>query len=143
LNEIPGELNVYADEKMVNSLLRNLLSNAIKFTGKNGMVIGRARERADWMTEISITDTGVGMPAEIVEKLFKLGEKVSTRGTENEPSTGLGLLLCKEFVDKHGGTIWAESVEEDPSSGKPGGSTFYFTLPVHETILPGNSGNEG
>jgi signal transduction histidine kinase len=74
------------------------------------------------MTEISISDTGVGIPENVIDKLFKVGEKIGRQGTEGELSTGLGLLLCKEFVEKNGGKIWVESQEGV-------GSTFYFTLP--------------
>jgi PAS domain S-box-containing protein len=123
INEIPESQIIYADEKMVNSVLRNLLTNAVKFTRRGGKVVGNAREIEDGLVEISVSDTGIGIPVEIIGKLFKLGEKVSTTGTENEPSTGLGLLLCKEFVEKHGGTIRVESIMGN-------GSTFFFTLPV-------------
>jgi signal transduction histidine kinase len=121
-NEIPLSLKIYADEKMINSVLRNLLSNAVKFTRKGGKVVGKARIIEEGKVEISVTDTGVGISGDIIAKLFKLGEKVGTKGTDNEPSTGLGLVLCKEFVEKHGGQIWVES---QPNIG----STFYITLP--------------
>ncbi len=122
-NEITNNLKIFADEKMINSVLRNLLSNAVKFTKTGGRVTCKARETEEQMIEVSIADTGVGMPSDIIRKLFILGEDVGMRGTENEPSTGLGLLLCKEFVEKHGGKIWAESIEDI-------GSTFYFTVPT-------------
>jgi signal transduction histidine kinase len=77
------------------------------------------------MVEISVSDTGTGMQNSVVEKLFKVGEKIGSKGTDGELSTGLGLLLCKEFVEKHGGKIWAESEEGV-------GSTFYFTIPEVE-----------
>jgi signal transduction histidine kinase len=96
---------------MINSILRNLLSNAVKFTKKGGKVVGKAREIEKGMVEISVTDTGVGIPGNTVGKLFMLGEKVGSKGTDNEPSTGLGLVLCKEFVEKHGGQIWMASRE--------------------------------
>jgi PAS domain S-box-containing protein len=121
LNEISETLKIYADEKMINSVLRNLLSNSVKFTRKNGIVVGKAREIEEGMVEISVTDTGVGIPGNTMAKLFKLGEKVGSKGTDNELSTGLGLVLCKEFVEKHGGRIWVESKENI-------GSTFYLTL---------------
>lgn len=105
LNEIPETLKIYADEKMVNSVLRNLLSNSVKFTRKNGIVVGKAREIEEGMVEISVTDSGVGIPGNTMAKLFKLGEKVGSRGTANEPSTGLGLVICKEFIEKNGGRI--------------------------------------
>jgi PAS domain S-box-containing protein len=121
LNEIPKDQKIYADDKMISSVLRNLIFNAIKFTNKGGKIVGTSREIEDGWVEVSVTDTGIGIYKNIMAKLFKLGEKVSTRGTENEPSTGLGLLMCKDFIEKHGGKIWAESEE-----GK--GSTFRFTL---------------
>jgi len=121
INEIPETLKIYADEKMINSVLRNLLSNSVKFTRKNGIVVGKAREIEEGMVEISVTDTGVGIPGNTMAKLFKLGEKVGRKGTANELSTGLGLVICKEFVEKNGGRIWVESKENI-------GSTFYFTL---------------
>jgi signal transduction histidine kinase len=121
INEIHGTQKIYADEKMINSVLKNLLSNAVKFARKGGKVVGKAREIEEGMVEISVADTGVGIPSDIIGKLFKLGEKVGSKGTDNELSIGLGLVLCKEFVEKNGGRIWVESKE-----GK--GSTFGFTL---------------
>ncbi len=112
---------IYADEKMISTVLRNLLTNAVKFTERGGKVTVRANETRDGMIEISVTDTGVGIPDDVIDKLFIVGEKVGTTGTDDEPSTGLGLILCKEFVEKHGGKIWVESKEGV-------GSTFYFTI---------------
>ena len=116
---------IYAnvDENMLNSILRNLLSNAIKFTKKSGIISINAKKKDERMIEIAVSDTGIGMPEELKIKLFSLDKKVGRKGTEGEESTGLGLLLCKEFVEKHSGKIWVESEE-----GK--GSTFYFTLPT-------------
>jgi PAS domain S-box-containing protein len=128
LNEINENQIIFADERMINSVFGNLLNNAIKFTKRGGKVVGKAREREDGMVEITVTDSGVGISSNNLRKLFKLDEKVSTKGTENEPSTGLGLLLCKEFVEKNGGKIWVESEE-----GK--GSTFSFSLPVRDSSL--------
>ena len=116
-------MNIYADEKMVASILGNVLSNAIKFTKKGGEVTVKAMETENNMIEISVSDTGVGMSSSHNSKLFKMEEKVGRRGTDGEESTGLGLLLCKEFVEKHGGKIWVESM-------KNVGSTFFFTLPL-------------
>jgi signal transduction histidine kinase len=118
-------IHAYADEKMINSVLLNLISNAVKFTHRNGTVTISAKRTEDQMIEISIRDTGVGMSKSVVEKLFKVGERIGTKGTDGELSTGLGLLLCKEFVEKNNGKIWVESEE-----GK--GSTFYFTLRSRE-----------
>ncbi len=113
---------IYADEKIINTVLRNLLANALKFTDHGGEVSIGAKETEDGMIEISVTDTGIGIPKDVIDKLFILGEKVGTTGTDDEPSTGLGLILCKEFVEKHSGKIWVESQENV-------GSTFYFTIP--------------
>ena len=115
------EINITADEKMLSSVLRNLISNAIKFTPKAGKINIEARRNIDHV-EVSISDTGVWMEKETIEKLFKIETSFTSRGTENEKGTGLGLLLCKEFVEKHGGTIWVDS-----EKGK--GSTFTFSIP--------------
>ncbi|MEI7811669.1 MAG: PAS domain S-box protein [Ignavibacteria bacterium] len=123
INQIDKNQIVKADEAMLNSILRNLLSNAVKFTKHGGKVKVSSKETENNMVKISVTDSGIGMPEDISEKLFKIAEKVGRRGTDNEPSTGLGLLLCKEFVEKHGGRIWVESVDGT-------GTTFHFTLPA-------------
>jgi len=120
-NNLRSSIVIYADEKMINTVLRNLISNAIKFTNSGGRVyIDAVLNNEECI--ISVGDTGVGMPAEILEKLFKIDEKVSRKGTENEHSTGLGLILCKEFVEMHKGRIWVESREEV-------GSVFSFSIP--------------
>ncbi len=121
-NDIPDSIEVYADEKMLNTVIRNFLSNAVKFTGADGIVKISAYETDDFMVEVTVSDTGVGLSKEDVRKLFKIGEKVRKQGTDGEPSTGLGLLLCNEFVEKHNGKIRVESRENI-------GSTFYFTVP--------------
>lgn len=110
------------DKNMISTILRNLLSNAIKFTDKNGEIKVKLVQ-TNQKVEISITDNGIGVPDYIKEKLFKINGKVLQKGTENELGSGLGLLLCKEFVSIHQGTIWVESEQ-----GK--GSTFQFTLPI-------------
>lgn len=116
------ETLVHADLPMLDTILRNLISNAIKFTPKKGAVTIKAQEHDDFV-EIIVMDTGMGMCADKLQKLFIPGEKhVSSRDTEGEQGTGLGLILCKEFVERHGGQIWAES-----EVGR--GSTFTFTLP--------------
>ena len=122
-SDLTESFMVYADEKMVNAVFRNLLSNSVKFSSKEGKIIVKAKKLSNQMLEVSISDTGVGMTEKTLNKLFKMNEKVGSKGTDGEPSTGLGLLLCKEFVEKQGGTIWVES-----EVGK--GSTFYFTLPI-------------
>ncbi|MBK6962877.1 MAG: PAS domain S-box protein [Bacteroidales bacterium] len=119
--ELPRNLLAYADKTMVSTIIRNLVSNAIKFTNTGGEVTVKVeRNQSDLM--ISVRDTGVGIKPEAMGKLFRIEESISTKGTGNEKGTGLGLILCKEFVENHGGKIWAES--ED---GK--GSKFSFTIP--------------
>jgi PAS domain S-box-containing protein len=123
INAASGPFHIYADEKMINSVILNLLSNAIKFTYRNGTVTISSKKTEDQMIEIAICDTGIGMQKDLIERLFKAGEKTGKKGTDGELSTGLGLLLCKEFVEKHGGEIWVESEEGI-------GSTFYFSIPL-------------
>jgi PAS domain S-box-containing protein len=119
---IPEDLTIYADINMLESVVRNLASNAVKFTNKGGKVLISGRSVNDNLVEISIKDTGIGMNPEMLDKLFRIDEFTCRQGTDGEPSTGLGLILCKDFIDRHGGKIWAESTEGM-------GSTFYFTLP--------------
>jgi PAS domain S-box-containing protein len=125
INDVSSNESVYADEKMVDTILRNLLSNAVKFTKRNGEVIVRAININSEIVEVSVSDTGIGISEKNVNRLFKIEEKVGSKGTEGEESTGIGLLLCKDFVEKNGGNIWVESVEG-------AGSTFHFTLKSHE-----------
>jgi PAS domain S-box-containing protein len=120
---LPEDLTIYADSHMFETIIRNLVSNAIKFTPKSGEICVSASTTPDNSVEIKISDTGIGMDKELIGKLFQLNEKTSRKGTEGEPSTGLGLLLCKEFIEKHGGKIWVESEERK-------GSTFTFILPA-------------
>jgi signal transduction histidine kinase len=119
--EIPGDLSVFADSQILQTVIRNLVSNAVKFTPKGGKISLSARLTPEDKVEISIRDSGIGMDAEMLGNLFHIDARTGREGTEGESSTGLGLILCKEFVEKHGGTIWAES-----EAGK--GSTFFFTL---------------
>ena len=122
LNLITNDIKIiYADSNMLNTIIRNLISNAIKFT-KRGGKINISAEKKDKEVIIIVADNGVGMTKKTLDKLFDITQKVSTFGTENESGTGFGLILCKEFVEIHGGRIWAESKE-----GK--GSSFKFTLP--------------
>jgi len=115
-------LTIPADRNMLKTILRNLISNAIKYTNKYGKVEVKAIVD-DRNVEISVCDNGIGMSGETMAKLFRLDANLSTRGTENEKGTGLGLFLCKEFVEKHGGKMSVES-----ESGK--GSIFRFTIPL-------------
>jgi PAS domain S-box-containing protein len=121
--QIPEGLEVTADEHMIESILRNLVSNAIKFTPRNGNITILASSDAQNAVEVRVTDSGIGMSKDIIAKLFRINERTNRPGTEGEPSTGLGLLLCKEFIDKHRGSILVESTE-----GK--GTTFCFTIPA-------------
>lgn len=121
-SEIKGKSIAHADRDMVTSVLRNLISNAIKFTPKNGsvhvIVLGDDNE-----VMVSVIDSGVGISSDVSGNLFNIGMAHSTKGTANEKGTGLGLILCKEFIEKNNGRIWYEPAVE-------GGSIFRFTLPV-------------
>lgn len=119
----PRNILVYADKAMISTIFRNLISNAIKFTYPDGQIIITADKKPDELI-ISISDNGIGIKKEAIGRLFRIDETLTALGTQNEKGTGLGLILCKEFIEKHGGKIWVESV--------PGtGSTFYFTLPCN------------
>ena len=120
--DIQDNTEVFADNNMLQTVIRNLVSNAVKFTPKGGKVSLSAKANSDKSVEISIQDTGIGMSQAIVDNIFRPDVATSRKGTDGEPSTGLGLLLCKEFIEKHSGRIWAES-----EVGK--GSTFSFTIP--------------
>lgn len=119
--EIPLDMAVLADKNMFGSVLRNLVSNAIKFTPRGGKVTIKAKKGKEDVIQISVSDTGIGMNDQMVNDLFKIDAHVNRRGTDGEASVGLGLLLCKDFVEKMNGSIWVESNESK-------GSTFYFTL---------------
>jgi nitrogen-specific signal transduction histidine kinase len=120
--QVPENLFVKVDQTMLESTLRNLLSNAVKFSFRGEKIVVSARVAHDNFVEIAISDTGVGMSPEILGNLFQMNAETGHEGTEGEPSTGLGLMLCREFVEKHGGKIHAESNEMK-------GSTFRFTVP--------------
>lgn len=120
INNVNKDIIINADINMLSSVFQNLISNAIKFTGKGGEITVSAEEK-DTEIEISVQDNGVGMSDDDIGKLFRIDVNHSTLGTAKEKGTGLGLILCKELIEKNGGKIWAES--------KPGdGSTFRFTL---------------
>jgi len=118
--EISTSLFVYADRNMLLTIIRNLVSNAIKFSNQNGRITIRTKAEKDLVT-VSVSDNGVGMHGSVLNDLFNIVKVVSTRGTANEEGTGLGLTLCKEMINRHGGEIWVES-ELDK------GTTFFFTL---------------
>lgn len=120
------ETVIYADEQMLKTVLRNLLSNAIKFTNQDGH-IDICTERSQLKTIITVSDNGVGIENENIDKILDVTQHYVTKGTAKENGTGLGLKLCKEFVEKHGGNLWLES--------EPGkGSSFYFTIPFSTVI---------
>ncbi len=121
ISEIPPVATVFADKAMISAVLRNLVSNAIKFTHPEGRIVITVQPKPDELF-VTVRDNGIGISEENLKKLFRIDENFSTRGTLKETGTGLGLVLCNEFVTKHGGKIWAES--------EPGkGSTFCFTIP--------------
>lgn len=124
--ELPHNLPVYADKAMLSTVLRNLILNGLKFTNPGGEMVISAEQNNDTLV-VSVADNGVGIKKEIIEKLFRIEESYSTMGTHKEKGTGLGLLLCKEFVEKHDGKLWAESEETK-------GSTFRFTIPHQKNV---------
>ncbi|MFZ4616184.1 MAG: hybrid sensor histidine kinase/response regulator [Rectinemataceae bacterium] len=121
--DIPEGLEVVADEYMLESILRNLASNAVKFTRKGGEVAIVAKQAADASVALSVSDTGIGMDSAMAAGLFRIDAQNNRRGTEGEASSGLGLIICKDFVERHGGRLWVESEEGV-------GSSFHFTLPT-------------
>lgn len=130
-NEIDAGTIVHADIDMLRLVIQNLIINAIKFTKINGKILISAVERRD-LVEISVLDTGIGINPKIVHDLFDFNKMNSTNGTEGEQGTGLGLPLCKEFIDRNEGKIWVES--------QPGnGSKFIFTLRKSNAIKTGSS----
>ncbi|MEL6537913.1 MAG: tetratricopeptide repeat-containing sensor histidine kinase [Bacteroidota bacterium] len=122
VNHIAEDTTIDADLEMMKVVLRNLVSNAIKFTLKGGEVRVESKIEDHYLS-ISVIDTGIGMTPDKVDRLFELGTDRSSLGTANEKGTGIGLLLCKEFIEKHGGHIHVISIEEK-------GSTFTFSLPL-------------
>jgi PAS domain S-box-containing protein len=121
-DETPSDVIVNIDPPLIGTVIRNLLSNALKFSNRGGHVLVTGSQDGGMVT-VTVQDDGVGMDQETLAKLFSLDNKITRPGTEGETSTGLGLVLCKEFVEKHGGRIWATS-----SPGQ--GTTFSFTLPL-------------
>ncbi len=121
INQASEPLKVSAHKQSINTVIRNLISNAIKFTPEGGTIQTRAMRSGDVIV-VSVADNGVGMSPAVVEKLFRIDTKITTKGTADEKGTGLGLILCKDFVEKNGGRIWVES--------EPGkGTVFHFSLP--------------
>ena len=122
--EVPEDAQAYADQNMIDTVIRNLMSNAIKFTTEGGTITVAAIMNDDEnIVDVAVSDTGQGIPAEDLAKLFQIDVKYSQPGTAGEPGTGLGLILCKELVEKNGGVI---RVESEPGTG----TTFRFTIPI-------------
>jgi signal transduction histidine kinase len=119
-NNIPSDIQVYADIEMVQTIFRNLVSNAVKFTPKGGKIEVFA-EMDDNYIIITVKDNGIGISESNIAKIFKIDEQFSSIGTDGEKGTGLGLLLCQEMVKKNEGEIWVESIPGD-------GTSFSFTL---------------
>jgi len=124
-NEIEKDLSVFADKKMLLSILQNIVSNSIKHTPENGKITLSAKRNKDKII-VEVKDTGIGMSKEMQKTLFIPQMKSLLNSRKENSGTGIGLLLVKGFIEKHGGEIWVESVE-----GK--GSSFYFTLPANKT----------
>ncbi|MFA8342432.1 MAG: PAS domain S-box protein [Rhodothermaceae bacterium] len=127
---IDREQKVFADEKMLETILRNLISNSIKFTNRYGEILISA-ESDNVRTIVSVKDNGIGIPKEDINKLFRIDGNYSTTGLEGEKGTGMGLILCKELIEKNNGTIWVESAPDK-------GSNFLFTLFNSENIRTEN-----
>ena len=121
-NELDNNSYALADQNMVNLIFRNLILNGIKFTDSGG-AINISAEKKENNLIVKVSDNGVGIAAEIQKVLFDKATGYSTRGTANEKGTGLGLILCKEFVERNNGKIWLES-----EAGK--GTTFFVSLPT-------------
>lgn len=121
-NTVDSTLYVLVDKNMFMTIIRNLISNAIKFTPKNGRITMSSSIEGK-KVRLSVNDTGIGIDKQDIGKLFNIETNISTIGTENEKGSGLGLIICKEFVSRHKGEIWVES--------EPGkGSNFLFTIPL-------------
>ena len=128
INEVDENLVVYADSNTINTVIRNLVSNSLKFTKEGGSITIGAENAGPDSATIYIRDTGVGMSPEIMQKLFRLDENVTTPGTNNEKGTGLGLILCKDFVENNGGKMNVESKIGE-------GSKFFFSLPLAKPLV--------
>jgi PAS domain S-box-containing protein len=122
IKKLPITAIVIADKEMIATVIRNIISNAIKFTKQEGTITVSVEQKEDELI-VAVEDNGIGIRKENLDKLFRIDESTSTVGTQNEKGTGLGLMLCKEFIAKHGGKIWVES-----ELGK--GSVFTFSIPT-------------
>ena len=124
--DVPGDIFIFADLNMFQTVLRNLISNSVKFTNRNGYVRISAVEESEYV-RISVADNGIGMDDEKIGKLFQIDQNVSSIGTNNEAGSGLGLILCKEFIELNRGKIFVES-------RLGGGTEFSFVLPKSEVL---------
>lgn len=120
---VSPQIEIYADAEMMKTIIRNLISNAIKYTNPNGKIFLSAQTTGE-NAHVSVKDTGIGMDEKTRKTLFKIGESTSKQGTQGERGTGFGLMICKEFVEKHNGKI---DVQSQPGKG----STFSFTVPLY------------
>lgn len=133
--DIPDDAVVYCDDNMILAVIRNLISNAIKFTPLNGSIevkidkIITSTKNWNKFLQVSVIDSGIGIPEEELNNMFKIETCNSTLGTQKEKGTGLGLIICKEFIDKHHGDIWVESSTKQ-------GTTFSFTVPIQSNLTP-------
>jgi PAS domain S-box-containing protein len=127
VNSVNDNISMLADENMLSLVIRNLISNAIKFTKENGYVKVSALKKENFV-EVTVEDNGVGISQDDIKKLFRMDLYYSTEGTLNESGAGLGLLLCKEIVDKSKGNLWVESELNK-------GSKFFFTIPVMNLVI--------
>ena len=140
--EIPDDIEIEADTHMFETMIRNLVSNAVKFTPKGGRVSISAQPASEGYVEISVRDNGIGMSKHIISNLFNIDTPTNRKGTEGERSTGLGLIICRDFIEQHGGKIRVHSEESK-------GSTFSFSLatskikPVYEQQRRGSESGTG
>ena len=119
--EVPTHFIVLTDRHMFDTVMRNLISNAVKYSSKDDEIVISASSAEDHSIVVSVKDKGIGMNEEQLGHLFEFKSQVNRKGTSGEPTTGLGLILCKEFAERNGGKVWAESIENK-------GSTFYVSL---------------
>jgi len=133
-HEIEADTSVFADGKMLISIIQNIVSNALKHTGKGGTITVTAKSQDDKII-VQVKDTGIGMSKEIMEKLFTPQIKSLSEARKKNKGAGIGLLLVKGFLEKNGGEIWVESIEGE-------GSSFYFTLLKEESLYKIGSADE-
>lgn len=124
-NQINKEIFAYFDLNTINTVLRNLISNALKFTKINGTITLSTLKLNNDFIQVSIKDNGIGIPENKIEKLFSSENRFTTEGTNNESGTGLGLIICKDFIEKNGGKLGVKSIVNE-------GSEFYFSLPLNK-----------